>query len=110
MTDTTKAQLGQRIQELRKRARLKQEYVAEQIGIDTKSLSRIESGARYPSMDTLAKISQVLEVPLKVVFNFPEPPEPAESLRHYLHKVADSLDEVRLRQVVLLVRDTLHDA
>lgn len=107
MADTTKAQLGQRIQTLRKRAKLKQEYVAEQVGIDAKSLSRIEGGSRYPSMETLGKIGQVLGVPLKAFFDFPEVPEPPESLRRYLHGVADELDNTQLPRVVSAVRKML---
>lgn len=110
MADTTKAQLGQRIQTLRKRARLKQEYVAEQVGIDAKSLSRIEGGSRYPSMETLAKIGRVMNVPLKVFFEFPEVSESPEVLRQYLRSIADELDEQQMPQVVSTVRDMLHNA
>lgn len=107
MADTTKAQLGKRIQLLRKKAKLKQEYVAEQVGIDAKSLSRIEGGTRYPSMETLTKIGLALDVPLKAFFDFPEPPESPASLRRYLHKVTDELDDAQLPQVVAAVREVL---
>lgn len=109
MTDTTKVQLGQRIQLLRKRAKLKQEYVADQIGLDTKSLSRIEGGSRFPSMETLEKISVVLGVPLKAFFDFPDEPEPPEELRQYLREVADTLDDKHLPQVVNAVRELLRE-
>lgn len=109
MTDTTKVQLGQRIQLLRKRAKLKQEYVADQVGLDTKSLSRIEGGSRFPSMETLEKISVVLGVPLKAFFDFPEEPVPPEELRRYLSELADTLKDEQLPQVVGALRDLLQE-
>lgn len=50
---TTKALLGERIKELRKKRQLSQEQLAEKIQIDAKNLSRIEVGRGYPSLDTL---------------------------------------------------------
>lgn len=108
MADTTKAQLGQRIQKLRKRAKLRQEYVAEQIGIDAKSLSRIEGGSRFPSMETLEKISTVLGVPLKAFFDFPEEQVPPEELRQYIRDMADTLTDEQLPQIVGALRELLH--
>lgn len=107
MSDTTKTLLGQRIQEIRKRAKLKQEYVAEQVGIDAKSLSRIEGGTRYPSLDTLAKLGEVLQVSLKDFFDFPDAGESPEALRQYLRTVAESLGNTELRQAVGAVRTVL---
>lgn len=109
MADTTKAQLGQRIQTLRKRAKLRQEYVAEQIGIDAKSLSRIEGGSRFPSMETLEKIASVLKIPLRDFFEFPDTPEPVTAMRQYLKKRADSLDEAKLQRVVRAVKAVLDE-
>ena len=55
--------LGARIKELRKRAGLSQDQLAERVGIrDSKYLSRIEVGKRYPSLDTLEKIADALHV------------------------------------------------
>jgi transcriptional regulator with XRE-family HTH domain len=45
--------LGARIKELRKRADLSQDQLAEKVGIDGKYLSRIEVGKRYPSLELL---------------------------------------------------------
>lgn len=45
----TKQLMGQRIKECRKQKRLTQEKLAEQVGVDTRHISRIETGAHYPS-------------------------------------------------------------
>ncbi len=62
--------LGQRIKELRKKANLTQEKLAELIDIETGSLSGIESGRHFPSLPTLEKIACNLNVELKSLFEF----------------------------------------
>ena len=62
--------LGKRIKELRKNAGLTQEKLAELIDIETTSLSGIESGRHFPSLPTIEKIANNLNVELKTLFNF----------------------------------------
>ncbi len=61
MTDLKKL-LGKRIQNLRKSKNITQERLAELIGIEPPSLSYIETGKYYPSVETLQKIAKILEV------------------------------------------------
>lgn len=68
--DNNKKLLGKRIKEIRKRAGLTQEKLAELINIETTSLSGIESGRHFPSLTTLEKIAKNLNVELKVLFDF----------------------------------------
>lgn len=62
--------LGKRIKELRKSKNLTQEQLAELIGIETSSLSGIESGRHFPSLPTLERISIQLQVELKNLFDY----------------------------------------
>lgn len=62
--------LGQRIKEVRKSKSLTQEKLAEIIGIETGSLSAIESGRHFPSLITLEKISIYFDVELHIFFDF----------------------------------------
>ena len=62
--------LGKRIKELRKEAGLTQEKLAELIDIETTSLSGIESGRHFPSLPTIEKIANKLNVELKILFDF----------------------------------------
>ena len=62
--------LGARIKELRKRAGLSQDQLAEQVGIESKYLSRLEVGKRNPSLDTLERIADALEIEMKTLFDF----------------------------------------
>ncbi len=69
MTENKKL-LGKRIKQIRKNAGLTQEKLSELIGIETGSLSGIESGRSFPSLVTLEKISKILNVELKAFFDF----------------------------------------
>lgn len=68
--DNTKRLLGKRIKELRKESGFTQEKLAELIGLETTSLSGIESGRHFPSLPTVEKIAKKLNVELKTLFDF----------------------------------------
>ena len=54
--------LGQNVQAIRKLKGLTQQELADQIGINLQSLSKIERGVNYPTFDTLEKIIEALEI------------------------------------------------
>lgn len=62
--------LGKRIKEIRKSFGYTQEKFSELVGIETSSLSGIESGRFFPSLHVLEKMSNVLDVQLVEFFNF----------------------------------------
>jgi len=62
--------LGGRIQEIRKSKKITQEFLAENIGIETVSMSNIERGRYYPTVENLSKIIDVLEVQPEELFKF----------------------------------------
>ena len=100
-----KEALGKKIQALRKQAKLRQEAVAERIGIDAKSLSRIECGAHYPSLETLEAIGNVLNIPMKEFFDLPDMAETDEQRRDYITSTARSIEGEKLRQLTLLIKE-----
>ena len=57
-----KKELGSKIKSIRKSKGLTQEQLAELIGIEPPSLSYIETGKFSPSIETLQKLSEVLQV------------------------------------------------
>ena len=61
-----KAFLGKRIREQRKLQKLKQDQLAEKVGIGTVHLSEIERGNKTPSMETFIKIVNALNVPADI--------------------------------------------
>lgn len=64
MVDTLKQALGLRVQAARRRARLTQEALAEKISRTPESISNIERGVQLPTIETLADLARVLDVPL----------------------------------------------
>lgn len=62
--------LGKRIKEIRKNKGLTQEKLSEMSGIETSSLSGIESGRFFPSLYLLSKIALILDVELLEFFKF----------------------------------------
>ena len=54
--------LGENIQTVRKLKKMKQQELADAVGINMQSLSKIERGVNYPTFETLEKIMEVLEV------------------------------------------------
>lgn len=67
---TTKELLAKRLKQLRKSRGLTQEKLAELIGRDTKHISKLEIAGSYPSIETLERIANTLNVELKDIFNF----------------------------------------
>lgn len=62
--------LGNRIRELRKRANINQEKLAELISVEPATISNIENGRNYPSMLNLESIIQALNTTFLEVFDF----------------------------------------
>ena len=65
-----KRQFGIRLKELRIKAGIKQEQLAQKIDIAVRNLSKIETGITFPSSETLEKIIIALDIPPKELFDF----------------------------------------
>lgn len=98
--------LGKRIRYIRKKNELSQEQFAELICIDPNSVSRIECGVHYPSLDTLERISKVLKVEIRDLFIFNNK-ESAEEMRNFLTKTAAEVGADKLRELVRAVRKVI---
>lgn len=61
---------GQRLKEIRKTRNLTQEVFSEMLDLSPRQLIRIEKGDNFPSAETLGKISMVLNIDLKSLFDF----------------------------------------
>lgn len=102
--ESTKELLGRRIKELRKMKGLSQEELSEKVDIDPKHLSRIEVGRGFPSLDTLEKIANALNVEMKDFFEFAHEARSAKELMKTLESLAKETDEESLRLLVKVVR------
>jgi len=70
-----KTLLGKRIQFYRKLRQLSQATLAERVDISIVALGQIERGIRYPTADTLSRITNSLEVDICELFMENEIPE-----------------------------------
>ncbi|MDO8466090.1 MAG: helix-turn-helix transcriptional regulator [Gallionella sp.] len=95
--------LGKRIRQLRKKFGLSQEKFAELIGIDPNSVSRIECGIHYPSLDTIEKIALILKAEMRDLFLFSNK-ETSEEMRAFLIQTAADVGVEKLRELVRAVR------
>lgn len=64
--------IGQAINAIRKRKRLKLDAVAYDAGTDTGYLSRIENDGRKPSLKMLEQIAAALDTPVSAIFALAE--------------------------------------
>lgn len=62
--------IGKKIREIRKKAGLTQEIFSEKINIEPSSLSNIENGKSYPSMQTVLKVMEEFSVSPEKFFDF----------------------------------------
>ena len=60
--------LGARIKELREKKKYTQEQLAEMLDLDSRSLSRIETGVSFTTIDRLKKLASIFDVELKDLF------------------------------------------
>jgi transcriptional regulator with XRE-family HTH domain len=67
-----KIQFGKKLRKIRRNKDVTQEQLAELIGVSADFISQIERGLNSPSFETLLKLAEVLEVPPRDLFDFPE--------------------------------------
>lgn len=71
--------VGKKVRELRLKAKLTQKEIAERSGLTVSYLSRLENERITPSVRTLKKIGEALEVPVSLLFNGDAEQRPSES-------------------------------
>lgn len=103
--------IGEQIRKLRRRQGLSIEELAFRAGIHHNYLGDIERGRRNPSIRSLEKIAQGLNVSIKELFNFQTVPfKPAESEKYKLSQQFLSLikdKDITNQRILLKVLKTL---
>ena len=62
--------VGKRIREIRESKNIKQNQLAEMIGIEPTNLSKLEKGVHLPKEDTINKLTKSLKCEVKDLFSF----------------------------------------
>lgn len=98
---SVKKVLGRNIKLYRKLKGFTQEEFSERLNINSKHVSAIEVGQKYPSSELLDAIARELEVPYSQLFEDPE--ERGKRISTFL-----SLYEVKNREFISELRETLN--
>ena len=84
--------IGTKIKEIRKRRKISQEKLAELVSMNNRSILRIENQQNLPTLEILAKIAEVLEVPITDFFEGSTPmnrQEVINSINSIMAKMTD---------------------
>ena len=88
--------LGNRIKTIRKARNLTQEQLAEFVNIGTPNISYIENGKFAPSIDTLQKIAQALNVEPYELYKFNDNKTPEQMKEELLSAFNDDEDMLKV--------------
>ena len=89
-------QFGKNLKRLRESCGLSQETLAELVGLEYQSISRIETGLYFTSYENLIKISKALDVTIKDLFDYQENVFKEEELRNLINKKLKTLNYSKL--------------
>ena len=93
-----KEMIGSRIQQIRNKKRITQDQLAEKVGISSKYLSSIERGKENPTLNTILKLAQSLDVMPDEFFTQLEIEDPAKR-KSMIIEMLDEADEDQLKLV-----------
>ena len=80
--------MGRVIRKARENKSITQEALAERIEVSLRTIGDIENGHRNPTVDTLYRLIQVLDIPADLIFrpdDMPNTPEQEQFIREYLN-------------------------
>ncbi len=94
----TKKLLGKKIKQLRKQKHWTQEHLSELVGINPKSLLRIENGQTFPLVETLEKIAHALGVQIADLF-INHNLKNTDELKQYIYDVLQKADDKKIQNI-----------
>ena len=94
--------LGLRLKEIRKARGLTQEALAEKVDLSPQYLSRLEAGHQSPSLETVARLAEALDMELWELFDLGHQGTVKE-VRERLRRLIQESDEQKLRVALKLL-------
>lgn len=95
--------LGKRIKELRKAKGFTQDYLAEKLNIETRQLSKLETGKHYPSFETVLALLKTFDMTFEELVSF-EHLKSSGELKKQIISNLNGLDEENTRIFYKLLR------
>ena len=102
-----KQMIGARVKEIRNKKGLTQEQLSERMEINPKYLSSIERGNENPTLNTLIKLSESLEVDLGEIFSLIQIEDPGER-KSMITSLLDEADNEQLKQAFKVLSAILY--
>lgn len=96
--------LGQRIKYFRKAKKLTQEQLAEIVSMEPNSISIIESGRNFPTLNSLEKIAKALDIELNILFRYNSNKTNSEIIDN-INSELTKLNNGKLEKVLLFIED-----
>lgn len=96
--------LGQRIKYFRKAKNLTQEQLAELVGMEPNSISIIESGRNFPTLNSLEKIAKALDIELNILFRYNSNRTNSEIINNINFELT-KLNNEKLEKVLLFIEN-----
>lgn len=84
VTENLKTALGKQVRHFRVNAGMSQETLAAEIGRTAETISNLERGRSFPTLQTLALIARTLDMPMREFFNFDQGDEVSDQERYDL--------------------------
>ncbi len=88
--------IGKRIKEARRARRLSQEALSEKVSLSAKYLSSIERGKENPTLETLIRLADALELEASELFNY-QHEKPPKELKQLISRLMEEGHDEKLR-------------
>ena len=105
--DSIKRQFGARIKEIREKRALNQEQLAELVNMESRHISRIETGKSFTTLENIEKIACALNVEVEKLFSFGHKKN-RESLIKEINSYLNNADDEKLQFVYKLIIDVFN--
>ena len=96
---------GKRIKELRESKGYTQERLAEIVGLEYQTVSRIETGYYFTGYENLIKLADAVEVPLYELFNYSHFEDNPEVLKSNIQAELNNLTPKQLQFLSKIIRN-----
>ncbi|OHB69037.1 MAG: hypothetical protein A2W23_02415 [Planctomycetes bacterium RBG_16_43_13] len=102
MSSDIEKRIGAKITEIRLSKVLTQARLAEKINVSVETISRMERGVAFPSLKTVEKIAEALNVPVKTFFDFDEHKPKNQAFERELSKLVSFLRNRKIKEISML--------
>ena len=94
---------GARIKEIRESKGINQEQLAEMVNMESRHISRIETGKSFTTMENIVKIAKALNVNISVLFDFKHKQEKDILIQEINNYIANA-DDKQIELAYKLIR------